>query len=199
MSEALLPMLGAGLLSGAGSYFGGQAAANASTAAADQANNRYNQALGYAQPYIQGGTNALHQYNNAIGVNGSGAQSDYFNNFQNDPGFQSSVNYGLDQIAARNAAQGMGNSGNTQAALQDWSQHSLSGEYQTRLDNLFRESQTGANSANAALGASTGASNVVSNALTSSGNALGNSYSALGKTGNTTLTNMNDYYYGKNS
>ena len=196
MSEALLPFAVSGALSGLGSYFGGQAAANASTKAANQANQRWNQALGYDMPYIQAGQAANNLYGNAVGTNGSTAQQQYYQNFQNDPGFQSEVNYGNKQIAAQAASQGQNLSGNTMTALQGYGQTMLSNEYQTRLNDLFREANIGATSANTALNSSTGASNVVSSAMQNAGTATGNSYQAIGNQGANTTNNLGQYYYG---
>jgi hypothetical protein len=155
MAEAALPILLGGAASALGNYFGAQTAANAAKQSAALQQQRFNQAVGYEQPFMQAGQNALNLYNNATGVNGAAAQQAYYNSFQNDPGFQASVNYGLQQIGAQNAAQGMGLSGNALAALQNYSQNALSQQYQTRLQDLFQGAQLGANSANALTSAST--------------------------------------------
>ena len=60
------------------------------------------------------------------------------NSFQNDPGFQTSVNYGLQQIQAQNAAQGMGLSGNALAALQDCSSERALTTISDKAPDLFR-------------------------------------------------------------
>jgi len=129
MAEAALPFLLGGAASALGNYFGAQTAASAAQQSAALQQQRFNQAVGYEQPFMQSGQNALNLYNNATGVNGAAAQQAYYNNFQNDPGFQASVNYGLQQIQAQNAAQRMGLSGDTLAALQSYSQNALSQQY----------------------------------------------------------------------
>ena len=108
MAEAALPILVGGAASALGNYFGAQSMANAAQQSAALQQQRFNQAVSYEQPFMQGGQNSLNLYNNATGVNGAAAQQAYYSNFQNDPGFQSGVNYGLQQIQAQNAAQGMG-------------------------------------------------------------------------------------------
>lgn len=196
MSEAALPLLIGGAASAAGNYFGAQTASNAAKQAAALQQQRFNQAVGFQQPFMQGGQNALNLYNNAVGVNGVDAQRNYISNFQNDPGFQASVNYGLGQIQASNAARGMTLSGNTLAALQDYSQKNLLGEYHTRLDDLFREAQLGANSANSLTNASTssganqGNFNLIAGQYQGAGlaNAGGNVYGAV--------KDFSNYYYG---
>ncbi|MGA7323657.1 MAG: hypothetical protein WBX25_04050 [Rhodomicrobium sp.] len=145
---------------------------------------------------MQGGQNALNLYNNATGVNGAGAQQSYYTNFQNDPGFQSGVNYGLQQIQAQNAAQGMGLSGNTLAALQNYSQNSLSQEYETRLGDLFRSAQLGANSANALSSASTSSATAQGNFNTAAGQYQGSGLSGIGTGLSGATNNYANYYYG---
>ncbi len=196
MAEAALPFLIGGAASGLGSYFGAQASANAARQAAALQQQRFNQAVGYEQPFMQSGQNALNIYNNATGVNGGAAQQAYYNDFQNDPGFQASVNYGLQQIQAQNAAQGMGLSGNTLAALQDYSQHALSQEYQTRLDDLFRAAQLGANSANALASASTGSANTQGNFNAAAGQAQGAGIAGIGSGISGASNTLANYYYG---
>lgn len=196
MAEAALPILIGGAASALGSYFGSQTMANAANQASALQQQRFNQAVGYEQPFMQSGQNSLNLYNNATGVNGTAAQQTYYNNFQNDPGFQSSVNYGLQQLQAQQAAQGMGVSGNALAALQDYSQHSLSQEYQTRLNDLFQGAQLGANSANALTGASTSSGTAQGNFNVAAGQAQGAGISGLGSGVSSATNNYANYYYG---
>jgi hypothetical protein len=196
MAEAALPILIGGAASALGNYFGAQATANAASQSAALQQQRFNQAVGYEQPFMQSGQNALNLYNNATGVNGSAAQQSYYNTFQNDPGFQASVNYGLQQIQAQNAAQGMGLSGNTLAALQSYSQNALSQQYQTRLDDLFRTAQLGGNSANALSAASTSSGTAQGNFNVASGQAQGTGISGLGTGVSNATNNYANYYYG---
>ncbi len=193
MAEAALPILLGGAASALGNYFGAQATANAANQAAALQQQRFNQAVSYEQPFIQGGQNALNQYHNATGANGPQAQQSYYNNFQTDPGFQSGVNYGLQQIQASSAAQGMGLSGNTLAALQNYSQQSLSQAYQTRLQDLFQGSQLGANSANALTSASTSSAANQGNYNLAAGQAQG---AGLSNAGNSAYSAASNYYYG---
>ena len=196
MAEAALPILFGGAASALGSYFGSQAIANAAQQSAALQQQRFNQAVGYEQPFMQAGQNALNLYNNATGVNGTAAQQAYYNNFQNDPGFQASVNYGLQQIQAQNAAQGMGLSGNALAALQSYSQNALSQQYQTRLGDLFQGAQLGANSANALAGASTSSGTAQGNFNLTAGQAQGTGISGLGSGLSNASNNYANYYYG---
>jgi hypothetical protein len=196
MAEAALPILLGGTASALGSYFGAQATANAAKLSAALQQQRFNQAAGYEQPFLQGGQNALNLYDTAVGANGSAAQQSYYNNFQNDPGFQASVNYGLQQIQAQNAAQGLGLSGNTLAALQSYSQNALSQQYHTRLQDLLQGAQLGANSANALTAASTSSGTAQGNYNVAAGQAQGSGLSGLGAGASNAATNYANYYYG---
>jgi hypothetical protein len=196
MAEAALPILVGGAASALGNYFGAQSMANAAQQSAALQQQRFNQAASYEQPYMQSGQNALTQYGNAIGLNGTAAQQGYYDNFQNDPGFQAGVNYGLQQIQAQQAAQGMGMSGNTLAALQGYSQNALSQEYQTRLGDLFQNAQLGQNSANALASASTSNGNSVANYNMAAGQAAGSELSGLGNGLSNAMNSYSNYYYG---
>ncbi|MGO8780655.1 MAG: hypothetical protein ACLQKK_17375 [Rhodomicrobium sp.] len=196
MAEAALPILIGGAASALGNYFGAQSVANASQQAANLQQQRFNQAVSYEQPYLQSGQNSLNLYNNATGANGSAAQQSYYNNFQNDPGFQASVNYGLQQVQAQNAAQGMGLSGNDLTALQSYSQNALSQQYQTRLSDLFQSAQLGANSANALASASTSSGTAQGNFDVAAGQAQGSAISGLGSGVSNATNNYANYYYG---
>ncbi len=196
MAEAALPILVGGAASALGNYFGAQSMANAAQQSAALQQQRFNQAVSYEQPYMQSGQNALNQYGNAIGLNGSSAQQAYYDNFQNDPGFQSGVNYGLQQIQAQQAAQGMGMSGNTLAALQGYSQNALSQEYQTRLSDLFQNAQLGASSTNALASASTANGNAAASYNLAAGQATGSALSGVGNSLSSAMNNYSNYYYG---
>ncbi|MFZ1109478.1 MAG: hypothetical protein WAN43_14195 [Rhodomicrobium sp.] len=196
MAEAALPVLLGGAASALGTYFGAQTTANAASQSAALQQQSFNQAASLQQPFIQSGQNALNQYNNAIGANGATPEQSYYANFQNDPGFQSSVNYGLQQLQASNAAQGMELSGNTLAALQNYSQQALSQEYQTRLQDLLQGAQLGASSANSLTSAATSTGATQGNYNLLSGQSLGtgltNTVNALSGAAN----NYANYYYG---
>jgi hypothetical protein len=72
----------------------------------------------------------------ALGLQGADKQSAYYNNFQTDPGFQKSVDYGLSNINARVGALGSSRSGNTLAALSEYGQKSMYDAFQDRLGRL---------------------------------------------------------------
>jgi hypothetical protein len=90
----------------------------------------------------------------------------------------------------------MGLSGNTIAALQSYSQNALSQQYQTRLDDLFRTAQLGANSANALTSASTSSAAAQGNFNLASGQAQGSGISGVGSGLSSASNNYANYYYG---
>jgi hypothetical protein len=192
MAEAAVTALLGGATSAAASYLGAQTTAKAAKEAAALQQKRYEQAVSYQEPYLAAGTNALALYNNATGANGSDAQSTYYESFKTDPGFTASVDYGLSRIEASAAANGMGLSGNTLAALQDYSQKSLSDAYQTRLNNLYKTATLGANAANALTSAATSRSGALLSAASTEAAALTSAVNAL--TGS--AKNLASYYYG---
>lgn len=196
MAEFAALGLGA-IAQGAGSYFGGQAQANAQRQAAAQAEARWQQAYANSQPYMQSGTNALNMYNTGMGLNGADAQSQWANGMSSNPAFQASNKYGLDQLQARLAAQGMGMSGNESAGLSDYSQHNLLDFQNRTLENLFREGNLGSNVASSAMNSSTGASNTINNALTGAGTSTGSSYGAMGNAAGNLGSSYTNYYYGE--
>jgi hypothetical protein len=187
-----LPLVG-GLISGIGGYLGAGRAADASRHAADLQNQRWQQAYSDSAPYRTGGTNALNQYNTAMGLNGTENQQQWASGLSSDPAFAASTRYGLDSAQARFAAQGMGLSGNERAALSDYSQKNLLGYEQQTLDNLFREGSLGAGVTNQSMASSTSSAANQGNALIQAGNAEGQQYTALanGMTGG-----LKNYYYG---
>jgi hypothetical protein len=196
MSEAAIPLaLGTGA-SALGTYLGAQASASAARDAAQLQQQRFSQASANQQPFIQGGQNALNRYSDALGLNGPQAQQAYYDAFRANPGFQASVDYGLAQIQAANAARGMTLSGNTLAALQDYSQKALSGEYHTTLDDLFRASQLGAASANALTTAATASANNQGNYTALAGQYDGTALSKLGSSLYSAGKDLSSYYNG---
>ena len=106
------------------------------------------------------------------------------------------MNHGLQQIQAQNAAHGMGLSGNALAALQSYSQNALSQQYQTRLHDLFRGAQLGANSADALASASTASASSQGSYNSAAGQYQGAGLSNTGNALSGTANTYANYYYG---
>lgn len=97
----------------------------------------------YLTPYVEDGDRARNLYNTYLGLNGRESQANEFENFQTDPGFQSLVDYGQDQVERSYANRGGVNSGRAMIALADNAQKHLNSAYQQRLDRLGGVASTG--------------------------------------------------------
>lgn len=100
-------------------------------------------ATSYLKPYMQTGQGANTLLADALGINGPEAQSAYFTNFQNDPGYIAARDAGADTIEQSTAVGGMLHSGNTLKALQDYGQRLMWSQFQDRLKGLAGETQQG--------------------------------------------------------
>jgi len=100
------------------------------------ANQTLNDTKGYFEPYYQQGLDVSNTYRDAIGEGTPEAQQDYFANFNNDPGFQASLDKALDGVQRSAAASGSLHSGRTQMALFDRGQAAQYGAFQDRLNRL---------------------------------------------------------------
>ncbi len=89
---------------------------------------------GFLEPF--GGTAAHDQLSSALGVRGVDAQQSYFDQFQNDPGFQSALQFGLDQVSQQKSQAGLLKSGGAAGALFERGQRAQLGSFQDRLRNL---------------------------------------------------------------
>lgn len=146
--------------------------------ATDQANkaltDAYTQQQGYLQPYQQVGGAAL----------GSLANNDFMNNWQQDPGYQFTLQQGNNAINASAAARGMGNSGATMKALTQYGQDLASSQYNTVYNRESnRLSQLAGYGANASTNLSSAAGAYgakISNNYTGLGDAQGASQIAMG-------------------
>ncbi len=94
-------------------------------------------------PFRESGVRSLSQLTNALGVNGQQPQQDFFSNFQNDPGFQAEVDFGLGGVEKSLAARGMLNSGRSLRDLQTFGQLKRRGAFNDRLNMLARLSGAG--------------------------------------------------------
>lgn len=112
----------------------------------------YGKAQGYLDPYSQSGVNANRTIGNALGINGRDAQAQYYRDFQTDPGFQSSVDYGMRGLDRSAAARGGLYSGAQLKALQGYGQTRMNDAYNTRMNHLMQYGQQGQQAAGAQAG-----------------------------------------------
>lgn len=107
------------------------------------------QSLGFFQPELETGRPALAQIGNALGIFGPEAQSAFFNNFQNDPGFLASQQAGIDAINQAGASRGLSRSGGQLKSLFDFGQRNLFSQFQDRLSRLANIAGLGSQAAGA--------------------------------------------------
>lgn len=102
----LFGMVGAGLLSGLGSFFGAQTQANAANNAANMQLGIYNSNKALGTPWVTTGQIASNLLSNYLGVNGTGAQTAAMNNYQNSPFFNAMTNAAANSTLAQYGARG---------------------------------------------------------------------------------------------
>lgn len=144
--------------------------------ALDETDTGLEQSLGYLQPQIDGGNQSRELYENAIGVNGQPAQQGFYDNFQNDPGFQAELDYGLEQTQRSRAASGSLYSGRTLSALADRAQIHQRGAFENRLNRLSGLAQIGGQASSQAAGLTTNAYNRRGDLQFGANQLLGNNY-----------------------
>jgi hypothetical protein len=115
--------------------YAGQAE-NAATAGYDQASSQI-------APYATGGQNAFDLYLAATGAKGTPAQQDYYNTFQDDPGFQKALEQGQNAIEHSRIVHGTSNSGGAMRELYTYGENARLGAYKDRLAQLSSLSQIG--------------------------------------------------------
>lgn len=191
MPSVTVPTIIAGV-GAAGSIAGGvlnsnatQSAANTEAGAANQAaqvqQNIYNQTSSNLAPYLNTGTQALSQLSNLLGIGGgtSGAggqgpnDSALYSALQNYPGYQFSLQQGLQANAQSEASRGLLNSGanikNATAYGQGLAQSTL-GSYLSQLQSV---GQLGESAGSITGNAGTAAGGQIGNSLIQGGNAAG--------------------------
>ncbi len=94
------------------------------------------------------GQNANGLYSDALGINGQPGADRAMSAFQTGPGYQFAVDQSMKALERRGSSLGLGQSGNTLAALSDRAGQMANQEYQTWLGNL----NTGINRNVATLG-----------------------------------------------
>lgn len=99
-----------------------------------------NQAYPYLQQALSGnvsnGSAANGQLANMLGLNGTPAQNQGFQNWQNSTGYQFGLNQGQQSITGNAATQGLLNSGSTAKALDTYGQNYANTQYQNYLNPL---------------------------------------------------------------
>lgn len=179
-----------GIISGVGNIIAGNQAAKAAKKAAQLQQARYQEIKDMGQPYMDAGTDALDMYRTSVGLNGAQAQTDYFNNFQNDPGFKAAQDYATRGIENSNALRGRGYGGNVIAGLGDYLQKNMLGAYQTRQSQLGGLVDTGRGTLGTIASAGTTAAQNQGQALQNAGYYQG---AGLANAGNAFMQDYGNY------
>jgi len=154
----------------------------------DTTNDFLGRSTDFLQPDIEGGRNALAQLLAATGVSGRGAQIDFFNNFQTDPGFEAVTDAGIQGLDRSAAARGMLFSGGQLRDVGDFVGRRRNQAFNERLERLVGLAGIGSRQAtNAAgftqqagsniAGSQFGTNQLLANLAQSQGNALAQSRS----------------------
>jgi len=173
MSGAITAIVSAVVVGGATIY-----AANKSASATEDAANKaiagqegaLAQQAALSQPYRDIATGgAIDQYKKLLGI-GPGGAGDIQKTLEQTPGYQFTKQQGLDATKAQAAAMGLGLSGNTLTALDQYSSGLADQTYQQVLGNSLNAVQLG-QAAAAGQAANIGnAANTISGILTNQGN-----------------------------
>lgn len=136
----------------------GQQISDAAAAASKLAKKMYKEGKGYLDPFAQSGTEANRLYGTALGVYGRPAQSEFYSNFQTDPGFESALKRAMDITTRRYALMGR-TGGSMPNALLRTGQEAMNTEYGKRLDRLAGLSGSGQSAASNIAGLGAGYAN----------------------------------------
>ena len=195
LESAIMP-LAMGALSAGSQLYASRQQAKSANRALNLQQSQFNDTKNLLSPAIEQGNEARQLYGDAVGTNGREAQSQFYSNFQNDPGFEASNEFALEQINRGAAARGNSLSGNVLAALQDYSQKNQLGAFQNRLSNLSNLFSRGDQNANALAGFGQQTANNSGNLLTGAGNVIGQ---GIANAGNSALSAFNDFAFGGNN
>ena len=110
--------------------------AAAQVKALEESQGNIREGQGYLKPFTQAGAGSTKLLADALGVNGPEAQSAYFANFQNDPGFLAERNAGVSAVEQGAASGGSLRSGGTLKALQEYGQRFMRQSFLDRLGAL---------------------------------------------------------------
>lgn len=117
----------------------------------------FQHALGYEQPYMQAGQQALGSY---LGTLGLGNRQDAINRFKASPGYQFALQQGTQAVQRGEAARGLAGSGAEQKQLAQYGQGLANqeyGQYQSKLAGLAGMGQQAATTAGGwSMGAGSG-------------------------------------------
>lgn len=144
-------LLGSAVIGAGSSLFGANKAAKSQQQAAKLQAKQYQESKNLLMPYTEGSTEALGTYQTALGLKGKDAQSKYYEDFQADPGFQTSLDNALDATMKRYSIVGRTGGGLANSLLKT-GQGALNQAYNTRLSQLGGLVDTGRSAASSIAG-----------------------------------------------
>jgi hypothetical protein len=144
-------LLGSAVIGAGASIYGASKAADASKKAAKLQAQQFEETKELMSPYTGAGEKALEQYETGVGLRGREAQQGFYDDFQHDPGFETSLNNALSETMKRYSI--LGNTGGGLAnSLLTTGQNAIYGQYKDRLSQLGGLVDTGRNAAGALAG-----------------------------------------------
>jgi hypothetical protein len=143
----------------------GRAVSDAYERAAKLTKNMYREGEKRLTPYTEVGGEATDTYATALGLRGRPAQTQFYEQFQTDPGFQTGLNRAMDLTTKRYALLGRTGGGLSNALLKV-GQSAMYDQYQRRLGHLQGLSGQGQQAA-------TNIANMGMNYATTAGNFMG--------------------------
>lgn len=139
---------------------------------------QYDQGLGYLNPYMQAGQNAMGGYQNFLNQYGDPTHmyNDIMSHYSMSPGAQFQMQQGTQAANAAAAANGMLGSGAEQKALMQYGQGIANQDQQQYLNNILGMGNTYLNGMGNLMGQGFGAANAANQNRMGYGNALGQLY-----------------------
>jgi hypothetical protein len=185
-------LLGSAAIGAGASIFGGNEAAKAAKQAARLQKQQFDETKALLSPYTGSGENALAQYETGIGLRGREAQQGFYDDFQTDPGFETSLNNALSETMKRYSI--LGNTGGGLAnALLRTGQNALYGQYKDRLSQLGGLVDTGRGAAQSLAGFGQQSAQAQGNLLSQAGMYQGQGIMGAGNALSGGLSNMAGY------
>jgi hypothetical protein len=161
-------IIGASVIGAGASIYGANKAADGAKAGAKAQARQFEESKKMLAPYTGAGENALKQYETAIGLQGRDAQQQFYDDFQHDPGFETSLNNALSETMKRYSI--LGNTGGGLAnSLLKTGQNAIYGQYQNRLSQLGGLVDTGRSAATSLVGAGQQSAQAQGNLLAQAG------------------------------
>jgi hypothetical protein len=103
-------------------------------------------------PFISSGLGANNLLQRALGIQGSSEQKTFYDQFQDDPGYQATLRGGTNAIETSQSGGGLLRSGGTLKALMDYGARLKGGMFNNRLSQLAGLSASGQQAAGARAG-----------------------------------------------